>query len=68
MHVDAIRRCRLQVFGDSSVIISLPTSGLDDCTIPSYQKCVDEWLKMKATCPVCRNSLPDRENKKLDQL
>nr|XP_009603368.3 RING-H2 finger protein ATL20-like [Nicotiana tomentosiformis]XP_016442796.1 PREDICTED: RING-H2 finger protein ATL20-like [Nicotiana tabacum] len=89
----------------SSVIISLPTSGLDDCTIQSYPKvvlgesrrlpghnaltcpiclveysagesvrliplcqhsfhadCVDEWLKMKATCPVCRNSPPLLEN------
>ncbi|XP_060180078.1 RING-H2 finger protein ATL20-like [Lycium barbarum] len=130
MHLDAIRRRRLQVFQDTSsfprdspVIISLPNSGLDDCTIKLYQKvisegrfrtgsvvlgeslrlpglnamtcpiclveysagdsirliplcqhcfhahCVDEWLTMKATCPVCRNSLPPRqENTKLDQL
>ncbi|XP_059302799.1 RING-H2 finger protein ATL20-like [Lycium ferocissimum] len=119
MHLDAIRRRRLQVFQDTSslprdspVIISLPNSGLDNCTIQSYQKvvlgeslrlpglnamtcpiclveysagdsirliplcqhcfhahCVDEWLKMKATCPVCRNSPPPRqENTKLDQL
>ncbi|KAJ8534823.1 hypothetical protein K7X08_016551 [Anisodus acutangulus] len=89
----------------------LPTSGLDDGTIQSYQKvvlgesrwlpglnartcpiclveyiagesirliplcqhcfhahCVDEWLKMKATCPVCRNSPPPWENQKLDQF
>ncbi|KAK4364173.1 hypothetical protein RND71_015531 [Anisodus tanguticus] len=118
LHLDAISRRRLQVYEatsplpqDSSVIISLPTSGLDDGTIQSYQKvvigesrripglnaltcpiclveysagesvrliplcqhcfhdhCVDEWLKLKATCPVCRNSPPLRENEKIDQL
>ncbi|XP_006362147.1 RING-H2 finger protein ATL20-like [Solanum tuberosum] len=119
LHLDAIRRRRLQVLEatstlprESSVIVTLPTSGLDDCTIQSYQKvvlgeslrlpglnaltcpiclveysaedsirlipmcqhcfhvqCVDEWLKMKSTCPVCRNSpLDHHENEKLDQL
>ncbi|XP_015055368.1 RING-H2 finger protein ATL20-like isoform X1 [Solanum pennellii] len=115
LHLDAIRRRQLQVLEatstlprESSVVVNLPTSGLDDCMIQSYKKvvlgeslrlpglnsltcpiclveyipgdsiriipvcqhcfhvqCIDGWLKMKSTCPVCRNSPPDhRENEK----
>nr|XP_010327007.1 RING-H2 finger protein ATL20-like [Solanum lycopersicum] len=119
LHLDAIHRRQLQVLEatstlprESSVVVTLPTSGLDDCMIQSYKKivlgeslrlpglnsltcpiclveyipgdsiriipvcqhcfhvqCIDEWLKMKSTCPVCRNSPPDhRKNEKLDQF
>lgn len=29
---------------------------LPDCKHWFHLKCVDEWLKLNASCPVCRNS------------
>uniref|UniRef100_A0A3Q7ICY4 Uncharacterized protein n=1 Tax=Solanum lycopersicum TaxID=4081 RepID=A0A3Q7ICY4_SOLLC len=52
LHLDAIHRRQLQVLEatstlprESSVVVTLPTSGLDDCMIQSYKK--DDAREMK---------------------
>ncbi|KAK4563991.1 hypothetical protein RGQ29_006190 [Quercus rubra] len=42
-------------YNDTDVLRMLP-----DCSHIFHLKCVDSWLRLHATCPVCRNSpLPE---------
>ena len=31
-----------------------------DCTHTFHKPCLDRWLTMKATCPICQRTVPDK--------
>ena len=31
-----------------------------DCTHTFHKLCLDKWLSMKATCPICQRSVPEK--------
>lgn len=50
-HEDAVCAICLSEYDVKEIVRCIP-----ECRHCFHADCIDEWLKMKGTCPVCRNS------------